>query len=223
MLSVELRYILSLSIIFAVIIGIVRYRKIDRAYYPFIYYICLAVVIETAYLVLMDNGQIQPVRVMLNTFAFFEFGLLAWMFHAWGLFNGNRTFFIGLIIGFFVAWFVITFIIGVINKEPNLYFRILYSFALVLFAVSTFNKMVVNHRGKIFENAKFWICLGIIIFFTFFLLDNATKISLLKQNVSRGFRANLQNLIVYTNVLVNLLYAVAVLWIPRKKNFMTSF
>jgi hypothetical protein len=222
-MSVELRYILSLSIIFAVIIGIVRFRKIDRAYYPFIYYVSLAVLIETAYLILMSNGMIEPIRIMLNTYAFFEFGLLAWLFHAWGLFNGNRIFFISLMIGVFITWFVITLIFGTINKEPNLYFRILYSFALVLFAVSTFNKMVVNHRGKIFENAQFWICLGIIIFFTFFLLDNATKISLVKHNVSRRFRGNLQDLIMYTNVLVNLLYAVAVLWIPRKKNFMTSF
>jgi hypothetical protein len=222
-MSVELRYILSLSIIFAVIIGIVRFRKIDRAYYPFIYYVSLAVCIETAYLILMSNGMIEPIRVMLNIYTLFEFGLLAWLFHAWGLFNGNRTFFIGMMIGVFVVWFVITIILGNISKEGNHYFRILYSFALVLFAVSTFNKMVVNHRGKIFENAQFWICLGIIIFFTFFLLDNATKISLLKHNVSRRFRGNLQDLIMYTNVLVNLLYAVAVLWIPRKKNFMTSF
>jgi hypothetical protein len=222
-MSFELRYILSLSIIFAVIIGIVRFRKIDRAYYPFIYYISLAVLIETAYLLLMSNGHIGPIRVMLNTFTFFEFGLLAWLFHSWGLFNGNKTFFITLMIVVFLVWFVITVIFGPINQQPNLYFRILYSFALVLFAVSTFNKMVVNHRGKIFENAQFWVCLGIIIFFTFFLLDNATKISLLKHNVSRRFRGNLQDLIMYTNVLVNLLYAVAVLWIPRKKNFMTSF
>lgn len=222
-MSIVLRYILSLSIIFAVIIGIVRYRKIDRSYYPFIYYVCLAVVIETTYLILMSNGMIDPIRVMLNIYTFFEFGLLAWLFHSWGLFNRNRVFFLSLMAGFFIAWLIGTVITSPIDKLPNLYFRILYSFALVLFAVSTFNKMVVNHRGKIFENAQFWICLGIIIFFTFFLLDNATKISLLKQNVSRGFRSNLQDLIMWTNVLVNLLYAVAVLWIPRKKNFMTSF
>jgi hypothetical protein len=222
-MSVELRYILSLSIIFAVIIGIVRFRKIDRSYYPFIYYVCLVVIIETAYLILTETGQIEALRVVLNIYAFLEFGLLAWLFHSWGLFNRNRAFFTSLMIGAFVIWLIITVIAQPINKQPNLYFRILYSFALVLFAVSTFNKMVVNHRRKIFENAQFWICLGIIIFFTFFLLDNATKISLLKQNVSRGFRNSLQELLVWTNVLSNLLYAVAAIWIPRKKNFMTSF
>lgn len=222
-MSAELRFILSLSIIFAVIIGIVRYRKIDRSYYPFLYYIWLMLPIEIVATLLFQNEQWDILNVMLNMYTFIEFGVLAWLFHAWGLFNGNRTFFIVLMSLFFVAWFIMTVIAESIIKSSNLYFRALYSFTLVLFAVSTFNKMVVNHRSKIFENAQFWICLGIIIFFTFFLLDNATKISLVSHTVSKGFRSNLQEIIVFTNLLVNLLYAVAVIWIPRKKNFMTSF
>jgi hypothetical protein len=124
---------------------------------------------------------------------------------------------------FFAAWIFTTLIIDSIVYGSNFYFRVLYSFALVLFAVSTFNKMVINHRGSIFQNAQFWICLGIIIFFTFFLLDNATKLSLVRHNISPDFKQNLQKIIVFSNLLVNFLYVVAVLWIPRKKNFMTSF
>jgi hypothetical protein len=222
-MSPELRFILSLSIIFAVIIGIVRYRKIDRSYYPFIYYVWFMLLVEVIAHIFLDNGLAHVMNTMFNVYTILEFSFLAWLFHAWGLFNGNRIFFICMLAVFFVAWLIDTVILRSIDTGSNYYFRALYSFSLVLFAVSTFNKMVVNHRGKIFENAQFWICLGIIIFFTFFLLDNATKISLVNFTVSRKFRANLQEIIVFINVLVNLLYAVAVLWIPRKKNFMTSF
>ena len=173
--------------------------------------------------IFLENGLAHVMNTMFNVYTMFEFSLVAWMFHAWGLFNGSRIFFITMMVVFFLAWLADTVIFRSITSGSNYYFRALYSFSLVLFAVSTFNKMVVNHRGKIFENAQFWICLGIIIFFTFFLLDNATKISLVNFTVSRKFRANLQEIIVFINVLVNLLYAVAVLWIPRKKNFMTSF
>lgn len=221
-MSDTLRFILSLSIIFAVIIGIVRYRKIDRSYYPFIYYISLVLLVEIVIKFLVEEGEWQIMSVMLNFYTLAEFGLLAWTFHAWGLFNRNKVFFISLMSVFVLAWIFITIIAGDISIS-NYYFRALYSFTLVLFAVSTFNKMVVNHRGKIFENAQFWICLGIIIFFTFFLLDNATKISLFKHTISRNFRGNLQKINVFSNLLVNLLYAVAMLWAPRKKNFMTSF
>jgi amino acid permease len=105
----------------------------------------------------------------------------------------------------------------------NYYFLTGYSFALIFFSVSTFNKVVVHERGNIFRNPKFLICLGIIIFYTFFILVNVTSLSVFKQNVSKSFRANLQQINVYTNLLVNLLYAVATLWIPRKQNFTTPF
>jgi hypothetical protein len=169
------------------------------------------------------TGSNKTIVVMMNIYTMVEFSLLAWLFHAWGLFNRNRTFFIILMSGFFVAWVINTIITESIVYGNNFYFRVLYSFALVLFAVSTFNKMVVNHRGSIFYNPQFWICLGIIIFFTFFLLDNATKLSLIRHTISRVFKQNLQKIIVFSNLLVNLLYVVAVVWIPRKKNFMTSF
>ena len=216
-------FILSLSISFAVIIGIVRYRKIDPSYYPFIYYITLMLLIEIVVKILTDTRTFQVIGPMMNIYTLAEFSLLAWLFHAWGLFNRNKLFFTILMSAFFVAWLLITVIMNSILYDSNYYFRVLYSFALVLFAVSAFNKMVVNHRGSIFQNAQFWICLGIIIFFTFFLLDNATKLSLVRHTISQDFRINLQKIIVFSNLLVNILYVVAVIWIPRKKNFMTNF
>jgi hypothetical protein len=222
-MSESLQFILSLSISLAVIIGIVRFRKIDRAYYPFIYYISLMLVVEIVVKLLSETGSNDAIRTMMNIYTLVEFSLLAWLFHAWGLFNRNKTFFIVMMCVFFLAWIFTTIIIESVIYGNNFYFRVLYSFALVLFAVSTFNKMVVNHRGSIFQNAQFWICLGIIIFFTFFLLNNATKLSLVRHNISSDFKQNLQKIIVFSNLLVNFLYVVAVLWIPRKKNFMTSF
>jgi hypothetical protein len=91
-MSHTLRFILSLSIIFAVIIGIVRYRKIDRSYYPFLYYITLVLIIEVVVNFLVEEGQWQIMSVMLNFYTLAEFGLLAWTFHAWGLFNRNKVY-----------------------------------------------------------------------------------------------------------------------------------
>jgi hypothetical protein len=65
--------------------------------------------------------------------------------------------------------------------------------------------------------------LGIIIFYSFFIVTVSTGISLFMHNVSIEFRKGLQAISVYSNLLVNLLYAVAVIWIPRKKNFTSLF
>jgi hypothetical protein len=83
--------------------------------------------------------------------------------------------------------------------------------------------VVVHERGKISRNPKFLICLGIIIFYTFFVLVCATNLTVLRTSVTRLFRASMQEINVYSNLLVNILYAVAIVWIPRKQNFTTPF
>jgi hypothetical protein len=215
-------FFLSLSIIFALLIGIVRFNRIDTSYYPFIYDTGVAFFIEILVQVLMSGGHNEAVVASLNVFSFVDFFLFTWLFHNWRLFNRHKKTFTGIIVTYFVAWVIITFFVGSFTT-PNYYFRILYSFTLIFFSVSTFNKVVVTDRGLIFKNPRFWICLGIIIFYALYVLVCVTRYSLFKYHVSKEFRARLQEINVYSNLLVNLLYAVAVLWIPRKKNFTTLF
>lgn len=216
------RFILSLSIVFAVIIGIVRFRKIDSSYYPFIYNCIVVLYVEVFNKILMDNGHQKSFVFLLNSFSYVDFFLFTWLFHNWGLFNRKKTMFITIVSIFWVVWAVSNVIFTGFVKV-NLYFFILYSFALIFFSVSTFNKMVVNERSSIYRNPKFWICLGIIIFYSFFIVFSATGISLFKDTHSKEFRSGLQAINVYSNLLVNLLYAVAALCIPRKKNYTSLF
>lgn len=215
-------FVLSQSILIAFIIGIVRYRKIDPAYYPFLYYTGAAVLMEILARIFTLYERPDLHLPALRVYSFVEFCLFTWLFHNWGLFNRRKAVFFTLLGIFFILWVISSFFIHSIN-EQNFSFLILYSFALIFFSVNTFNKVVVHERGNIFRNPKFLICLGIIIFYTFFTLVNVTSLSVFKQNVSRSFRVNLQQINVYTNFLVNLLYAVAILWIPRKQNFTTPF
>jgi hypothetical protein len=221
-MDAPLYFILSLSIVIAVLIGIIRFKKIDSSYYPFIYDITIVFIIEIAVYYLMQAGHPNILVASVNVFSLIDFCLFTWLFHNWRLFNHNRTTFISILSGFFVAWFLTTFFIGGITT-PNLYFRILYSFTLIFFSVSSFNKLVVHDRTAIFRNPKFWICFGIVIFYTFFIIVCVAKISLFRHQVSGEFRKGLQEINVYSNLLVNLLYAVAVLWIPRKKNITSLF
>jgi hypothetical protein len=217
-----LRFILSLSIGIAVIIGIVRFRRIDPSYYPFIYNTIAALVIEIMNRILMETGHPKLFIFLLNTFSYFDFFLFTLLFHNWGLFNRKKTTFIAIAGIFFLIWAASNAIFTGFIKL-NLYFFILYSFALIFFSVSTFNKMVVHERSSIFRNPKFWICLGVITFYSFFIVWSSTGISLFYDKTSPEFRRGLQAINVYSNLLVNLLYAVAVIWIPRKKNFTSLF
>jgi hypothetical protein len=217
-----LRFILSLSIGFAVIIGIVRFRRIDSAYYPFIYNIIIALLVEILNRILTVRGHPSAFMLLLNIFSYIDFFLFLWLFHNWGLFNRKKSTFIAIAVTFFIIWLLNNILVTGFVKH-NLYFFILYSFALIFFSVNTFNKAVVHERSSIFRNPKFWICLGIIIFYSFFIVTVSTGLSLFMHNVSVEFRRGLQAISVFSNLLVNLLYAVAVLWIPRKKNFTSLF
>lgn len=217
-----LRFILSLSIGFAVIIGIVRFRRIDPSYYPFIYNIIVALVVEVLNRILTVTGHPNAFILVLNIFSYIDFFLFLWLFHNWGLFNRKRSTFISIAVIFFIIWLLNNILLTGFIKH-NLYFFILYAFALIFFSVNTFNKAVVHERSSIFRNPKFWVCLGIIIFYSFFIVVVTTGLSLFMHNVSKEFRRGLWSISVYSNLLVNLLYAVAVIWIPRKKNFTSLF
>ncbi|WP_127128406.1 hypothetical protein [Pseudoflavitalea rhizosphaerae] len=215
------RFVLSLSIVFAVLIGIVRFRKIDKSYYPFLYRIFLVLIIEVTARLFFLSTEPRYFTVVINTFSILDYVLFTWLFHNWRLFNGNRTVFISFLAAGFAAWIFITLILQNI-LTPNFAFRVLYSAILIAFSVNTFNKAVVNDRRNIFHNPKFWICLGIIIFYTFFILVCMVNLNVFR-SATKLFRQNLQIINVCSNILVNFLYAVAIVWIPRKQNFMKPF
>lgn len=215
------RFVLSLSIVFAVLIGIVRFRKIDKSYYPFLYRIILVLIVEITARIFFLSDEPRRFTIVTNTFSILDYCLFTWMFHNWRLFNGNRTVFISFLATGFVAWVYITLILQNI-LAPNFIFRVLYSAILIAFSVNTFNKVVVTDRRNIFHNPRFWICIGIIIFYTFFILVCLVNLNVVS-SASKLFRSNLQFINVCSNILVNFLYAVAIVWIPRKQNFIRPF
>lgn len=73
------------------------------------------------------------------------------------------------------------------------------------------------------KNAKLWICIGIIIFYTLFIIICVTQLSVLRENVSKDFQRKFYDVMVFSNLFVNILYAGAALWIPRKKSLQQSF
>ena len=214
-------FILSLSISFAAILGVIRFRKMDTAYHPFIYYTWLSLMIEIAVFVLLSFEMDDSVGVLLNISALTEFYLLASLFLNWGLFKRNKKFFYATIAFFFLLYFSTIFERGY-NKRNHLG-SIANSFGLIFFSISAFNTMILNERINIFKNAKFWICIGIVIFYTCSILVSTGRVSFVKQHLSQDFIDSVWQIKAYSNLLVNLLYAVAVIWIPRKKNIITLF
>lgn len=215
-------FILSLSIGFAAILGAVRFNQMDKSYYPFIFSIWTSLFVEITVRILTLNGLATAISIFYNIYYLVDFYLFFWLFDNWKLFGHSKRRSSLIKIVAVLVWIVTTFLAGGI-QAGNTYFPILYSFALVFFSVTTFNKFIVNERGNILKNARFWICLGLIIFYTFFIVTNSAITAVFNVQLSINLRHNVHEIGVYTNFLVNLMYAIAVLCIPRKKNFTSLF
>ncbi len=216
----NLQFILSLSISLTVIIGVVRFKNIDKAYYPFIYLSFVSLIVELLSTYFSKQRNYEIVTVVINIFDFIEFFLLTWLYHNWGLFNFDKKIFILISSSIFLSWVVLTFFVEGI-KSPSLYFTAIYCTTLLIFTVTVFNKFVIPDRKELHKNPMFWIVCGNIIFFLFYLLIQSANISLF--NETKDLRKNLYRIVIYTNFIVNLMYAVGAICIPKKKNIINLF
>src|SRR5947207_5477226 len=103
----------SLSILIASAIGLVRYKKIDPAYYPFLYCLWIGGLNEIISFFLITNHQ--PTAVNNNIYVLFEPVLLVWLFKNWGSFRRTPQMFTALLILFPILWIVENFFISTIT------------------------------------------------------------------------------------------------------------
>lgn len=214
-------FILSLSIAFSAAIGLAKFARMEPAYHPFVYYACLATIIEVIDFILLNQKMYSALCLVTNMYSLAEFFLLTGLFNNLGLFKRKKKMFMVIRIFFFLLWFVTLFIRG--YDKLNYPFFIAMSFVIIFFSISTFNRMIVNDRKNIFTNPTFWICIGTIIFYTYFILLNTVNLTFPQAKGEPLFKKGLFAVRIYSNLLVNLLYAIAVLWMPKKKNITTLF
>lgn len=154
-------FLLSLSIIVPVIVGLVRLRKISSSYQPFLLYLFVGLLAECVtylFIKMYRNSAIPS-----NIFILLECNLLLVQFYYWR-FRSTRKKFIFMLMAICTSVWIVENI--VLNKISDFgpVFRFLYSFILVLLAVDEINVMIVRENKNLFKNAKFLICTGFIIF-----------------------------------------------------------
>jgi hypothetical protein len=218
----KVQFILSLSIVLPFITGVIRYRIIDSSYHPFIWFVIVGAIMEFLPFYIYPVYGRNITVVLINLYALFEMLVLLELFYRWSLFKKNRKKFAVVMVISLAAWLLLTCIF---NKpvNPNFAFRLLLSVAVIVLSVSMINKIIIAQRGLLFSNSKFLICICLIVFYTFFALGNATELSFFGSKASSYFKLDLQNIIAYPNFITNLVYTLAILWMPRKKSFINPF
>ena len=209
-----LNEIFSYSVGIAAIIGLIRIRKIDPSFYPFIILLWLGILTEIATTILIRkigrNAEISNVYVLLESL------VIMWQFQQWRFFERYRAWFPITMIAFVIAWVVENFFVSDIHHF-NSYFRIFYSFLIVLMSISQINHLIAKETKGIVKNAIFLILVGFIIFFAYkTMVEIFWAYGVFE---SKTFQANVYRIMNYVNLAVNLIFALAVLWIPGRQKY----
>lgn len=207
----------NFTILIAGIIAAFRFKRIDKIYLPVILCFWIGAVNETISLLLMLNGH--QTLVNNNIYVLTESFLLTLFFKKSGIFSRHWhfLFFIGL---FLLTWLLENWLLSPITKNST-YFRIVYSMIIVFFSINLINRLIFSTYGNLIKNATFILCVAFIIYFTYKVLLQSFVIYSVDRKSS--FLLNIYIIMIYVNLGTNLLYALAVLWMPRKARYIMLY
>lgn len=207
-------YISNYSIGIAAIVAIFKFKKAASSFLPFFIFIWLGFANEV--LSYFTAHYLRNTNVNNNIYVLLESLLLLWQFTCWRLFDSNRLLPKILAAAFVLFWIAECFIFADILYVAG-YFRVFYSFVIVLLSISMMNQLITSERGNLLKNAAFIICIAFVIFFTYKILIEIFYIyGLFTSN--REFRLRVFNIMRYINLFCNLVYAAALLWVPKKSS-----
>jgi hypothetical protein len=208
----------SMSIGIAAMIACWKFRTIHPVFRPFIYCIWLALANEILSIIMVRTIHTNAVNS--NIYVLLESLLIVWQFRKWGLFERYRIIFRLLLVLLVLAWIAENFILFSIHQFSS-WFRIFYSFIIVLLSISLLNRQILGDKGVLLKNPVALICLAFIIYYTYKVLVETFWVYGL--NESGIFRNKVYIILNYINLFSNLIYALAVLWMPTKHRFTMQY
>ena len=204
----------AFSILLAAAIGAVRFFKVTVDSRPFFLLVWIALVNEILSEVFIQT--VHSTAVNCNIYVLFEAILYCWLFYNWSSLFRNKQKFRLLILFICIIWFIDNFILNSIFQTNSL-FRIISSFILVFLAIDQINQLLMTERSEVLTNARFLISTGVIIFFTYRAIVEAYY--LFRLPFSNLFYHNVYLIMDCVNLFVNLIFALAALWIPTRQKF----
>lgn len=204
--------VFSASVFIPGIIGLIRYPTMDSRYYPFIYFIWAGCINEGISIALAMKSMSNYINS--NIYVLLASLLLVWFFKEQRLFDRRRAEPYIVLFVFTCVWLIeVLFLKGI--KEISSYFRIVFSIGVALMSIRLINTLLVSGTERIMQNALFLICLLFTFYFTYKVIVEAFWIYGLESSTS--FQLLIWNISVYVNLFTNLIYAVAILWIPKRQ------
>lgn len=216
-MSYTLAVIFSFSIVVPSLIGWIRFREINPAYYPFIYCLWIGLANEVISFLLIRNGHSNAVNN--NIYVLTESLLITWLFFKLGLFQRQKFLFPLFLFLLISIWSAEALYIRSLHVR-YIYFRISYSFLIAMMSVNMINRQLLTEKENILKNPIFLISVAFVLYYTY-------KIILLSFQIYGVSQIPLVVAILgidsYLNLLSIIIFTLAVLWMPTKHRFSPSF
>jgi hypothetical protein len=211
-------HILRFSVLFAAIVALIKFRRIHKAYYPFIFVIWLGAINEAVVnTYLMYQKQYNIINTVI--YCLLESILLLSFFRNMKVLKSTYIFWL-LMVAFVIVWIADVLIIHGFGNAFSSYFNIVYSFVLVLLSISGVNKTLFEEK-KPFKSPSFLIYIAILVYFTYGILVEAFWLYGL--GASSDFIAKVYFILSWINPICNLIYALAILWMRKRQAFTLQF
>lgn len=214
-MSLTLVIVSSASILIPAICGIYRINKISKVYFPFLLCIWIGTINELLNHILIDKLHGSN-AINTNIYCLIESLFLTWQFKRWELFARAKIIYYSILALLLTSWVTNVFVISKITLFAS-YFIVTYSFIFVLMSVTMINMVLIRRSTKLLQNSIFLICFGLTFFYTFSVLIEIFWLYGL--NSSRNFTTEVYRIMDYINILVNLIFAVAIVWMEKKEEF----
>jgi hypothetical protein len=208
--------ILNHSIIIAVIVSAIRFRSIHKDYYPFLVLVWLAFFNESLSLWLIyTNGSN---RINSNVYVLAEYILIMYQFYRWGGCNAKRLYFFALLgTGTWIADNIVFHTLSANNSV----FRGYYSFVIVFFSIDRINSLIVWEKKSLQKNAVCLICIAFMLYYGYKAFLEV--FNMFDLPFSYPFYRNLWLTLSVINCFANILYAKAIVCIPKKQEFILQY
>jgi hypothetical protein len=213
-MNYSLLRIFSYSVGISALLSLIRWKHIHPKDYFFIAFLwagTLNEIIATITISLYKTNAIPS-----NIYTLISSILLVCQFNNWQLFGSKKQIYKLFIGGLTIFWLWENFVHGTIFQFGP-YYRISYSFMIVLMAIHMINLLILQQEIAISKNHLFLICISFVLFFSIKILVEIFYLYGL--NGSKNFKNLIYQIITYINLLTNILYAIAILWIPKKRTF----
>lgn len=212
----EIAAILGFNSAFAAVPGLIRFRKVEKTYQPFLIIVCLGFINHCLSVVLIYYFNSNSING--NIFVLTESLLYIWQFSSWRLFKKRKTAIILALI-LLLVWIIDNLVWHNLH-EINSGFRIFSSFMMVFLAIDQLTSLITKAKVNLLKNAVFIICSGMLIYFSYKAFIDVFFLIELRPNMK--LEIPIYKILVGINFFVNFLFAWAVLWIPKKKESMLS-